>query len=140
MLRRGGPGGQDGHQGHPHGGQGDPDGCKHKLEAGVAEINNSLCNAMFGIVLSDEVLRFLSHEKNFDCKTIFEYYFSGISKLSDKQIFPLVQWTKRLQRFLEGAFEKMLNILNVLMLKIIIDAVFRRRAVIPRVIMMSNMQ
>ena len=71
---------------------------------------------------------------------IFEYYFSGISKLSDKQIFPLVQWTKRLQRFLEGAFEKMLNILNVLMLKIIIDAVFRRRAVIPRVIMMSNMQ
>ena len=37
------------HQGHQPGG--------HKLEAGVAEINNSLCNAMFGIVLSDEVLR-----------------------------------------------------------------------------------
>ena len=77
MLRRGGPGGQDGHQGHPHGGQGDPDGCKHKLEAGVAEINNSLCNAMFGIVLSDEVLRFLSHEKISIVKRYLSIIFQG---------------------------------------------------------------
>ena len=77
MLRRGGPSGQDGHQGHPHGGQGDPDGCKHKLEAGVAEINNSLCNAMFGIVLSDEVLRFLSHEKISIVKRYLSIIFQG---------------------------------------------------------------
>ena len=30
-----------------------------KLEAGVAEINNSLCSAMLGMVLSDEALRLL---------------------------------------------------------------------------------
>ena len=29
----------------------------HKVETGVAEINNSLCSAMFGLVLSDEALR-----------------------------------------------------------------------------------
>ena len=28
-----------------------------KLEAGGAEINNSLCSAMFGLVLSEEALR-----------------------------------------------------------------------------------
>ena len=50
MFRGGGVGGGGGddHQHH------------HKLEAGVAEINNSLCNAMLGIVLSDEALRFRS--------------------------------------------------------------------------------
>ena len=29
----------------------------HKVETGVAEINNSLCSAMFQLVLSDEALR-----------------------------------------------------------------------------------
>ena len=28
-----------------------------KVEAGMAEINNSLCKAMFGLVLSEEALR-----------------------------------------------------------------------------------
>ena len=28
-----------------------------KLEAGVAEINNSLCKAMIGLVLSEEAVR-----------------------------------------------------------------------------------
>ena len=60
MLRKS----QTGHTGHSSGSGGSHDqdhgGAQHqahKLEAGVAEINNSLCNAMFGIVLSDEVLR-----------------------------------------------------------------------------------
>ena len=47
----GGGGGGDDHHQHQH---------HHKLEAGVAEINNSLCNAMLRIVLSDEALRFRS--------------------------------------------------------------------------------
>ena len=51
MFRGGGVGGGGGGDDHQH---------HHKLEAGVAEINNSLCNAMLGIVLSDEALRFRS--------------------------------------------------------------------------------
>ena len=39
------------------GGSGGGTGKTGKLEAGVAEINNSLCNAMLGLVLSDEALR-----------------------------------------------------------------------------------
>ena len=49
MLRRG-PGDQSG----GGGGGGEKGGA---LEAGVAEINNSVCSAMLGMVLSDEALR-----------------------------------------------------------------------------------
>ena len=48
MLKKGGGG---------TGGAGGTAGKTGKLEAGVAEINNSLCNAMLGMVLSDEALR-----------------------------------------------------------------------------------
>ena len=55
MLRRGGGGAS------PGGGDRSSGGAEikadHKVEAGVAEINNSLCSAMFGLVLSDEALR-----------------------------------------------------------------------------------
>ena len=55
MLRRGGggPGGVDRASGEAEI-KGD---MEHKVETGVAEINNSLCSAMFGLVLSDEALR-----------------------------------------------------------------------------------
>ena len=53
MLRRGGGG--PGHGGDR--GASDEGESGHKVEAGVAEINNSLCSAMFGLVLSDEALR-----------------------------------------------------------------------------------
>ena len=39
------------------GGEGGGPAKTGRLEAGVAEINNSLCSAMFGLVLSDEALR-----------------------------------------------------------------------------------
>ena len=48
MLKKGGGG---------TGGAGGTTGKTGKLEAGVAEINNSLCSAMFGMVLSEEALR-----------------------------------------------------------------------------------
>ena len=53
MLKKsaGGSGGSGG------GGGGGGSAKSGKLEAGVAEINNSLCSAMFGLVLSDEALR-----------------------------------------------------------------------------------
>ena len=51
MLRRG-PGDQAG--AGAGGGGGERGGA---LEAGVAEINNSVCSAMLGMVLSDEALR-----------------------------------------------------------------------------------
>ena len=38
-----------------------------KLEAGVAEINNSLCSAMLGMVLSDEALRLHQLEESNKC-------------------------------------------------------------------------
>ena len=62
MLRRGGGGGDGGGSGGAGDGQHHHHQQlhHHKLEAGVAEINNSLCNAMLGIVLSDEALRFRS--------------------------------------------------------------------------------
>ena len=69
MLRRGGGGGgDDGGDGHHRHQQLH----HHKLEAGVAEINNSLCNAMLGIVLSDEALRFRS-TSIYSCILIFKF-------------------------------------------------------------------
>ena len=56
MLRRGGGGGPGGDREASDEAETRGEGG-HKVEAGVAEINNSLCSAMFGLVLSDEALR-----------------------------------------------------------------------------------
>ena len=57
MLRKGGTsgGGQNGGQqpGEGHGGHGP----SRNLEVGVAEMSNSICNAMMGLVLTDQSLR-----------------------------------------------------------------------------------
>lgn len=54
MLRKGGASG-----GGQNGGQqpGEGHGPSRNLEVGVAEMSNSICNAMMGLVLTDQSLR-----------------------------------------------------------------------------------